>query len=59
MEIELYEVEDGYGFRVGGVMQDYDPDEPGFVSMTRERALEAAQVVLSRVQVGNVPELLE
>lgn len=50
MEIELYEVENGYGFRVGGVVQDYDPDQPGFVVMTKARAQEAAEAVAERLR---------
>ena len=45
MEPIFYEVEHGFGYQVGQVIQDYDPEEPGFVVMSRERAeLLAAQV---------------
>lgn len=47
--IELYAVEDGFGFRVQGIVQDYDPDCEGFVVMSEERAMEAAQAVLARI----------
>lgn len=46
MEPIFFEVEQGFGYQVGQVIQDYDPEEPGFVVMSRERAeFLAAQVV--------------
>jgi len=50
--ITLYAVEGGFGFRVQGVVQDYDPDCEGFVVMSEERANEAAQAVLARLTEG-------
>lgn len=49
MTVELYEVENGFGFRVGNIVQDYDPDCEGFVVMDKARAIEAATVVLDRI----------
>lgn len=49
MEIEFYKVEGGYGFRVGNVVQDYDPEQPGFVVMTKARAQESAEAVAARL----------
>lgn len=51
MEIELYKVGEGFGFRVGGVVQDYAPDCEGFVPMTREQAEAYANEVLQRLTV--------
>ena len=50
MEIEIFEHENGFGYRVGSVYQEYDPEFDGFVSMTRERAEEMAQVVKARLE---------
>lgn len=47
--IEIFETKDGYGYRVDRIYQEYDPDEPGFVPMTRERAEQAAAAVLARI----------
>ena len=49
MEIEIFEHEFGYGYRVGNVYQEFDPEHDGFVSMTRERAEEVAAVVAERL----------
>lgn len=49
MEIELFEIGEGWGYRVGNVYQEYDPDQPGDVPMSRERAQEMAEAVLARL----------
>ena len=38
MEIEIFEVEDGWGYRVGGNYQPYHPNKEGFVVMSTEEA---------------------
>lgn len=45
----MFEFETGYGYKVGGIVQYYDPDFPGFVIMTEARALECAEIVLKRL----------
>lgn len=50
MEIEIFEHENGFGYRVGNVYQEYDPEFDGFVSMTRKRAEEMAMVVKARLE---------
>ena len=50
MEIEIFEHEYGFGYMVGNVYQEFDPEFDGFVSMTRERAEEMAQVVEERLR---------
>lgn len=47
--MEIFEHENGFGYRVGHVYQEYDPECDGFVSMTRERAEEMAQIVAERI----------
>ena len=49
MEIEIFEHEFGFGYRVGNVYQEFDPEYGGFVSMTRERAEEMAAIVAERL----------
>lgn len=50
MEIEIFEVSGGFGFKVGNVYQDFDPDLEGCVPMSRARAEELAQEVSKRLQ---------
>lgn len=50
MDIELFEVGEGWGYRVGHVYQEFDPECDGFVSMTRERAEAMAQAVKARLE---------
>lgn len=50
--IEILEFEWGFGYRVDGVYQEYDPECEGFVPMTRERAEEAAMVIKARLEVA-------
>lgn len=55
MIIELFEVGDGCGYRIVDpngltcILQEFDPDEPGEMTMTREVAQEKAEVVLARL----------
>lgn len=60
MDIEIFEVKDdngtGFGYRVGGVFQEYDPEQEGFHLMTRERAQEMAEATLQRLQPAS-PDL--
>lgn len=49
MEIEIFEHENGFGYRVGNVYQEYDPEYEGFIPMTRERAEESAREVEKRL----------
>jgi hypothetical protein len=49
MEIEIFETADGFGYRVGGVYQEFDPDLDGFVPMTRARAEECAEIIRQRL----------
>ncbi len=48
--IEIFQHKDGYGYKLNGIYQEYDPDLEGFVPMTEERALECAQAVLARIE---------
>lgn len=50
MEIEIFKTENGYGYKVGGIYQEYDPDLNGFAPMTEARAIECANIVLERLQ---------
>lgn len=50
MDIEIFEHEYGFGYRVGNIYQEFDPECDGFVAMTRERAEEMAQVVKARLE---------
>ena len=49
-EIEIFEVPGGFGFRVGCVFQDYEPDCEGFVRMSEARARELAEIVAHRLE---------
>lgn len=50
MEIEIFEVEPGrFGYRVGGVYQEWHPDFDGFVAMSRETAEQQAGIVAARM----------
>ena len=51
---QTYEVDGGYGFRIMAdgnviIIQDFKPDEPGFVPMTFEEAQSGANTVLERL----------
>jgi hypothetical protein len=56
MKIEIFKTENGYGYKVGGIYQEYDPDLDGFVEMTEERALECANVIFERLQSSFIEE---
>lgn len=50
MEIEVFEVEPGrWGYRVGGVYQEWHPDFGGYVPMRREEAEAQAAIVAERL----------
>jgi len=49
MEIEIIELPHGFGYRVGGVYQEFDPEQEGFTPMTRERAEEMAAIIAERL----------
>lgn len=50
MDIEIFAVGSGYGYRVGAVYQEFDPDQPGSAPMTLERAEQAAADVALRLE---------
>ena len=52
MEIELFVIEGGWGYRAGGVYQPYHPEKEGFASMTREEAQALAEQVKARLDAG-------
>jgi hypothetical protein len=53
MAIELIEVSPGqWAYRVGGVYQEFDPDEAGYVPMTEARARACAEAVRDRLVAG-------
>jgi len=49
MDTEIFEHANGFGYRVGNVFQEYDPEREGFTPMTRERAEAMAAVIAERV----------
>jgi hypothetical protein len=51
MDIELFIIQNSYGYKVGRVYQEYEPDLEGYVPMTEERALECANIVMARIAV--------
>ena len=50
MEIEILEFPHGFGYKVGNVYQEYDPDLDGFIPMTEERANECALIIKARLE---------
>lgn len=50
MDIEIFEHQNGFGYRVGAVYQEYDPECDGFVPMSRERAEKMAAQVKARLE---------
>ena len=50
MEIEIFTIESGYGYKVGCVYQEYAPDLEGFIPMTEEQAEECALIVKARLE---------
>ncbi len=49
MDIEIFEVEAGqWAYRVGGVYQEWHPDQAGFVPMSEVDAMACATVVAAR-----------
>lgn len=50
MEIEIFQLpHGGFGYRVGSIYQEYDPDLDGFQIMTEARAIECAEIVRNRL----------
>lgn len=48
--IEVFEIEEGrYGYRVGGVYQEWTPGTDGYVPMTKEQAEQFAAEVAARI----------
>lgn len=51
MEIEIFEVQPGaYGYRVGNVFQEWHPDYPGYIPMSKEEAEVLANAVKTRLE---------
>jgi hypothetical protein len=50
MEIEIFTIENGYGYKVGCVYQEYAPDLEGFISMTEELANQCALIIKARLE---------
>ena len=54
MEIEIFEVENGWGYSVGGVYQPYHPNKEGFVVMSKEEANTLASECRERLATAQV-----
>lgn len=54
MNIEIFTVGSGYGYSVGAVFQEFDPDQPGNTPMTLERAEQAAEVASRLGMIENL-----
>jgi len=52
MEIEIFEIDGGFGFKVGNVYQEFDPELEWLVPMSRARAEALASEVQSRLDEG-------
>ncbi len=53
MDTEVFEVAPGqWGYRVGGVYQEWTPGADGFVPMTKEQAEQFAAEVAARMTEG-------
>ena len=51
MMIEVFQIsENSWGYRVGGIYQEFHPEKDGFVPMTEEEARNLALVVQARIQ---------
>lgn len=50
MEIELFETASGWGYKVGNVYQEFDPELPGFEPMSKERAETLANELKQRLE---------
>lgn len=50
MEIEIIELPWGFGYKVGSVYQEYNPNESGFVPMTEDEATQFANEVKQRLE---------
>lgn len=50
MDIDVFEVEPGrWGYRVGGVYQEWHPEQDGFVPMDEAEARRCAEIVAARM----------
>lgn len=49
MDIEIFPVGNGFGYRVESVVQEYHPGYDGFHEMTREEAEQCAAEVAARM----------
>ena len=52
----IFEIKEGFGYKIllndnPIIVQEYDPDEPGFVLMSREMAEIKAKMILERIEV--------
>ena len=51
MEQEIYEVEPGrWGYHIGGIIQEWNPEAPGFQPMTYEDAQHWSAILAARLQ---------
>lgn len=50
MDIEIFEINGGFGYRVGGVYQEFNPYEADNVPMTEEQARQFAEEVALRIE---------
>jgi len=50
IEIEIMNLPHGYGYQVGSVYQEFDPECEGFVPMSLERAQECALIIKARLE---------
>lgn len=51
MATEVFEVSLGqWAYRVGGVYQDWHPEKPGFVAMTKDEAIRLASEAAERIE---------
>lgn len=50
MDIAVFEIEPGrWGYRVGGVYQEWHPERDGYVAMSEAEARQLAEVVAARM----------
>lgn len=49
MDVEIFEVEGGFGYRVDSVVQYFHPEKPGFEPMTKDEAEQFASEVAARM----------
>lgn len=49
MEYEIFEEDQGWAYRVGGIYQPYHPEKDGFIPMTQAEAEQCACIVHERL----------